>query len=107
MGSIASGTFATVVTALAILVATLFVMPRLGTEFLPQLDEGSLLISATKDPTISLTRSVAMQDGLARTVRMSPEVTTVVSRVGRAKIGSDPMGVHQADLFVMRKPRDQ
>lgn len=83
LGSIAGGTFATVVTALAILVATLFVVPRLGTEFLPQLDEGSLLISATKDPTISLTRSVAMQDELARTVRMSPDVTTVVSRVGR------------------------
>lgn len=107
LGAVAQRPAVTVVAALAILVATLFVVPRLGTEFLPQLDEGSLLISATKDPTISLTRSVAMQDELERTVRMSPEVTTVVSRVGRAEIGSDPMGVNQADIFVMLKPRDQ
>lgn len=95
----------TVTTAIVVLVATGFVVPRLGTEFLPQLDEGSLLVAATKDPTISLTRSVAMQDELEKTVRMSPEVTTVVSRVGRAEIGSDPMGVNQADVFVMLKPR--
>ncbi|WP_310571503.1 CusA/CzcA family heavy metal efflux RND transporter [Gemmatimonas sp.] len=104
---VAKRPMATVLTALSILVATLFVVPRLGTEFLPQLDEGSLLIAATKDPTISLSRSVAMQDALERTVRQSPEVTTVVSRVGRAEIGSDPMGVNQADVFVMLKPRDQ
>jgi cobalt-zinc-cadmium resistance protein CzcA len=104
---VAKRPMATVLTALSILVATLFVVPRLGTEFLPQLDEGSLLIAATKDPTISLSRSVAMQDALERTVRESPEVTTVVSRVGRAEIGSDPMGVNQADVFVMLKPRDQ
>jgi heavy metal efflux system protein len=106
LGAVAARPTVTVLSALAILVATLFVVPRLGTEFLPQLDEGSLLIAATKDPTISLSRSVAMQDELERTVRMSPEVTTVVSRVGRAEIGSDPMGVNQADIFVMLKPRD-
>lgn len=107
LGAVATRPMATVLTALAILIATLFVVPRLGTEFLPKLDEGSLLIAATKDPTISLSRSVAMQDALERTVRLSPEVTTVVSRVGRAEIGSDPMGVNQADVFVMLKPRDQ
>ncbi len=97
----------TVTIALAIFAATLLLVPRLGTEFLPQLDEGSLLVAATKDPTISLTRSVQMQQELERTVRMSPEVTTVVSRVGRAEIGSDPMGVNQSDNFVMLKPRAQ
>ncbi len=97
----------TVLVALTLLIATLFVAPRLGTEFLPQLDEGSLLIAATKDPTVSLTRSVAMQEELERTVRLSPEVTTVVSRVGRAEIGSDPMGVNQADVIVMLKPRSE
>jgi heavy metal efflux system protein len=105
LGGVAARPTATVLVAVALLVATVFVVPRLGTEFLPQLDEGSLLISATKDPTISLSRSVAMQAELERTVRMSPEVTTVVSRIGRAEIGSDPMGVNQADIFVMLKPR--
>ncbi len=95
----------TVVTAVAVLAAALLLVPRLGTEFLPRLDEGSMLISSTKDPTISLTRSVAMQADLERVVLGLPEVTTVVSRVGRPEIGSDPMGVNQADIFVMLKPR--
>ncbi|GAB1341687.1 efflux RND transporter permease subunit [Gemmatimonas sp.] len=98
---------ATVLTAVMLFAGTLLVVPRLGTEFLPQLDEGSLLISATKDPTISLSRSIQMQQELERTVKMTPEVTTVVSRVGRAEIGSDPMGVNQSDNFVMLQPRQQ
>ncbi len=95
----------TVAVAIAALVATLFLVPRLGTEFLPELDEGSITIQAVRDPSVSLTQSVAMQRELERTVRMSPEVTTVVSRVGRAEVGSDPMGVNLADVFVMLEPR--
>lgn len=95
----------TVGIAVAGLVATLFLIPRLGTEFLPELDEGSITIQAVRDPSVSLTQSVAMQGELERTVLMSPEVTTVVSRVGRAEVGSDPMGVNMADVFVMLKPR--
>lgn len=106
LGTVCAHPKTTVGLSALLLAATLLVVPRLGTEFLPQLDEGAMLISATKDPTISLTRSVQMQSELERTVRMSPEVTTVVSRVGRAEIGSDPMGVNQADVFVMLKPRE-
>jgi cobalt-zinc-cadmium resistance protein CzcA len=97
----------TVAVALAAFVATLFLVPRLGTEFLPELDEGSITIQAVRDPSVSLTQSVAMQRELERTVRMSPEVTTVVSRVGRAEVGSDPMGVNLADVFVMLRPRSE
>jgi cobalt-zinc-cadmium resistance protein CzcA len=85
---------------------TVLVLPRLGTEFLPELDEGSITIQAIRDPSVSLTRSVAMQEEIERTIRMTPEVTTVVSRVGRAEVGSDPMGVNMADIFVMLEPRD-
>jgi cobalt-zinc-cadmium resistance protein CzcA len=93
--------------ALGAFAATMLVVPLLGTEFLPELDEGSLLIEATRDPSVSLTKSVEMQEELERTVRMSPEVTTVVSRVGRPEIGSDPMGLNRADVFVMLKPRSE
>ena len=100
--------WATAGVALALLSATaLFVAPRLGTEFLPELDEGSITLQAFRDPSVSLTKSVDMQRELERTVKMSPEVTTVVSRVGRAEVGSDPMGVNAADVFVMLKPRDE
>jgi cobalt-zinc-cadmium resistance protein CzcA len=99
--------WATVGISLAVLAATLLVVPRLGTEFLPELDEGSLTIQAVRDPSVSLTRSVAMQRELERTVKSFPEVTTVVSRVGRAEVGSDPMGVNLADIFVMLQPRSR
>ncbi|MDQ3136375.1 MAG: CusA/CzcA family heavy metal efflux RND transporter, partial [Gemmatimonadota bacterium] len=93
--------------AVAILAATMVLAPRLGTEFLPELDEGSITIQAVRDPSVSLTQSIAMQRDLERVVAMSPEVTTVVSRVGRAEVGSDPMGVNLADVFVILKPRSQ
>jgi heavy metal efflux system protein len=94
-----------VLLALLTLGGAALLAPRLGTEFLPELDEGSLLISAVRDPSVSLARSAEMQRELERAVRESPEVTTVVSRVGRAEVGSDPMGINQADVFVMLKPR--
>lgn len=87
--------------------AVLLLVPRLGTEFIPELDEGSITIQAARDPSVSLTRSVDMQREIERTLRTFPEVTTVVSRVGRAEVGSDPMGVNMADIFVMLKPRGE
>jgi cobalt-zinc-cadmium resistance protein CzcA len=94
----------TVGVCLAVLLGAIALVPRLGTEFLPELDEGSILIEAIRDPSVSLTMSVAMQREVERTLRTIPEVTTVVSRVGRPDIGSDPMGINKADVFVMLKP---
>ena len=93
--------------ALFVLAATSLLIPRLGTEFIPQLDEGALLVDAVRDPAVSLTTSVDMQRELERAVMMSPEVTHVLSRVGRPAIGSDPMGVNRADVFVGLKPREE
>lgn len=87
--------------------ATMTLVPRLGTEFLPELDEGSILLQATKDPSISLSYAGDVHREIERVVRQTPEVTTVVSRLGRAEVGSDPMGVNQSDVFVMLKPRDE
>ena len=95
----------TIATGAAVFVASLLVVPYLGTEFLPELDEGSIVIQAMRDPSVSLTRSIAMQEQLERTVLQVPEVTTVVSRVGRAEVASDPMDISAADVFVMLKPR--
>lgn len=95
----------TVALALGVFVLSLGLVSRLGTEFVPELDEGSTLIEAVRDPSVSLTRSVAMQREVERTLGTIPEVTTVVSRVGRPDIGSDPMGINQADVFVMLKPK--
>jgi cobalt-zinc-cadmium resistance protein CzcA len=96
-----------VAVAMAVLAGTSLLIPRLGTEFIPQLDEGALLVDAVRDPAVSLTTSVEMQRELERAVLMSPEVTHVLSRVGRPAIGSDPMGVNKADVFVGLKPREE
>jgi cobalt-zinc-cadmium resistance protein CzcA len=91
--------------AATLFLASLLLVPRLGTEFLPELDEGSILVEAVRDPSVSLTHSVAMQREMELVIGESPEVTTVVSRVGRPEIGNDPMGINKADVFVMLKPR--
>ncbi|HET7275856.1 MAG TPA: CusA/CzcA family heavy metal efflux RND transporter, partial [Longimicrobiaceae bacterium] len=93
--------------AVAVFVATMLLVPQLGTEFLPELDEGSILIQPTRDPSVSLTHSLEIAGQIEEVVLETPEVTTVVSRVGRPDIGSDPMGVNQSDVFVMLKPRDE
>ena len=97
----------TVVVALMVLAAAALLVPRLGTEFLPELDEGSILIQPTRDPSISLTHSLEVATRIENVVRRVPEVTTVVSRVGRPDVGSDPMGINQSDVFVMLVPRDE
>lgn len=93
--------------AVALFGATMLLVPRLGTEFLPELDEGSILLQATKDPSISLSFAGEVHREIEKVVKETPEVTTVVSRMGRAEVGSDPMGVNQSDVFVMLKPRSQ
>lgn len=97
----------TVAIAVAAFALSLTLVSRIGSEFLPELDEGSILIEAIRAPSVSLTTSVAMQATVERSLRKIKEVETVVSRTGRPDIGSDPMGINQADVFVMLKPRDQ
>ncbi|MCL4214082.1 MAG: CusA/CzcA family heavy metal efflux RND transporter [Gemmatimonadales bacterium] len=97
----------TVAAAVLIFGATMLLVPRLGTEFVPELDEGSLLIEVVRDPSISLSASLAMQQAVEVAARESPEVRIAVSRVGRPEIGSDAMGVHQADVFIMLEPMNE
>jgi cobalt-zinc-cadmium resistance protein CzcA len=93
--------------AVVLFFAAMSLVPRLGSEFIPELDEGSITIQAARDPSVSLTHSVAMQREMERVLLEVPEVTTVVSRVGRPEIGSDPMGVNMADVFVMLRPHEE
>lgn len=96
----------TVVLALVAFLGTAALAPSLGTEFLPELDEGSILIQPTRDPGISLTHSMEVARRVEDVVAATPEVTTVVSRVGRPDVGSDPMGINQSDVFVMLEPEE-
>ena len=80
---------------------------RLGSEFLPTIDEGNLLVRATMPASISLSRAVEISGQIERTFKEFPEVETVVAKIGRAELGGDPESVSNDELYVRLKPKDQ
>ncbi len=98
---------ATVALAVAIFVITLTLVPRLGTEFLPQLDEGAIAINVVRLPSASLEGSVAVGTVMEQRLLKFPEVQTVVTKTGRAEISEDPMGPEQNDLVIMLHPESE
>ena len=80
---------------------------HLGAQFVPQLDEGDLLVEARRMPGSALGASVATSHRLERALKAIPEVTHVVSRTGSPEVATDPMGVEQSDVYVQLKDRAQ
>jgi heavy metal efflux system protein len=80
---------------------------RLGAEFVPQLDEGDLLIEARRLPGVALSESVETGLRLERALREIPEVRTVVTRTGAPEVATDPMGLEQSDVYIELKPQDE
>jgi cobalt-zinc-cadmium resistance protein CzcA len=80
---------------------------RIGTEFMPPLDEGALAVNIVRLPNASLEGAVTVSDFIEKRLKTIPEVETVVSKTGRAEISEDPMGPEQTDVFIMLKPRKQ
>jgi cobalt-zinc-cadmium resistance protein CzcA len=97
----------TLVIAGGLLAASVALVPLVGTEFMPPLDEGSLAINVVRLPNASLEGSVRVAEFLEKRLLAFPEVATVVSKTGRAEISEDPMGPEQTDLFIMLKPRSK
>ncbi|MHC4740194.1 MAG: efflux RND transporter permease subunit, partial [Planctomycetota bacterium] len=91
--------------AVVVMAASFSVLPRLGTEFLPPLNEGAIAINVVRLPTAS-TKGSALQTSAMekRLLAVFPEIETVVSKTGRAEIAEDPMGPEQSDLLIMLKP---
>lgn len=96
-----------VIPALIALVAAFALVPRIGTEFLPSLDEGSIAVQTFRIPSISLTESLMLQTKAEKILKQFPEVIDVVSKTGRADIASDPMGVEVSDVIVTLKPKEE
>ncbi|MBK7701519.1 MAG: efflux RND transporter permease subunit [bacterium] len=90
-----------------VLVASLALLPLVGTEFMPPLDEGALAVNVVRLPNASLDGSVRVSSFIEQRLRKFPEVETVVSKTGRAEISEDPMGPEQTDVFIMLKPRKE
>jgi cobalt-zinc-cadmium resistance protein CzcA len=95
-------TIAVVAVGLGALLAT-----RMGSEFIPSLDEGDITLHAMRIPGTSLSQSTEMQRELELTLRQQPEVARVFSKIGTAEIASDPMPPNVADTYVMLKDRAQ
>lgn len=88
-----------------IFAASLFLMTRLGSEFLPELDEGSILIEQVRMPSVTLDESIENANWLGgKLVENIPEIQTVVPKTGRSDLANDWMGVHQTDVWVVLKP---
>lgn len=97
-----------VILAAAVLVAGAgFAATRMGTEFIPSLDEGDIAMHAMRIPGTSISQSVAMQKVLEREILALPEVERVFSKIGTAEIATDPMPPSVADTFVILKPRSE
>src|SRR3989442_6974195 len=79
----------------------------LGSEFLPTIDEGNMLVRATMPASISLSRAIEASSQIEKTLRGFPEVETVVAKIGRAELGGDPESVSNDELYVRLKPKKQ
>jgi cobalt-zinc-cadmium resistance protein CzcA len=80
---------------------------RLGSEFIPSLDEGDIALHALRIPGTSLGQAVIMQSTLEERIKQFPEVERVFGKLGTAEVATDPMPPSVADTFIMLKPRDQ
>lgn len=83
------------------------IVPFMGAEFVPRLDEGALALQAWRLPSVSLEESIRQTTELEKALKRFPEVLTVVSKTGRAEIATDPMGVEISDVLVMLKPHGE
>ncbi|MBC7926270.1 MAG: efflux RND transporter permease subunit, partial [Bryobacteraceae bacterium] len=93
-----------VVAAVIPLLLALGSLRYIGTEFMPRLDEGSLLVQTRTLPGIALPDSVALSGQIQKTLLTLPEVTGVVSKLGRPDLATEAMGVYEADVYVLLKP---
>ena len=94
-----------VAAAVVLVVLSALLATRLGTEFIPDLDEGDIALHALRIPGTSLTQAIGMQRQLEDTLKAFPEVSEVVSKIGTAEVATDPMPPSVADTFIMLKDR--
>jgi len=99
--------YAVVLAATALAVLLIIGATRMGTEFIPSLDEGDIALHALRTPGTGLEQAVAMQEELESVVRSFPEVDKVFSKIGTPEVATDPVPPSVADTFVMMKPRSE
>ncbi len=99
--------WATTLASVVLLAGSLLLIPRIGAEFMPQLDEGALWVRATMPYTISFDESARITPKVRDILKSFPEVTTVASELGRPDDGTDPTGFFNVEFYVGLKPYAQ
>ena len=94
----------TLAVAATVVAMALASVPFLGTEFMPKLDEGALLIETRKLPSVALDESVALSTRVEQLVGTFPEVRQVVTKIGRPDVATEAMGIYQGDVYVLLHP---
>jgi heavy metal efflux system protein len=95
----------TVVVGLVLLTLGGAVLSRLGAEFVPQLDEGDLLVEVRRLPGVALTESIATDRRIQQALLKIAEVSHVVSKTGSPELATDSMGIEETDVYVALRPR--
>src|SRR5207248_4604122 len=90
-----------------ILIAALGSLFFIGTEFMPRLDEGSILVETRKLPGVSLTDSVEISKRIEQRLRALPEIADVVIKIGRPDFATEAMGINEGDTYLLLKPRSE
>jgi cobalt-zinc-cadmium resistance protein CzcA len=99
------GRWITIAIAAAVMVGVFSLLPRIGTEFLPPLDEGAVAINVVRLPTAGIEGSTKQATQIERRLLAKfPQISTAVSKTGRAEISEDPMGPEQTDVLITFKP---
>jgi cobalt-zinc-cadmium resistance protein CzcA len=93
--------------ALVLVGSALASLRFIGTEFMPKLDEGSILITSRKLPGIALTDSIDTSKEIASTMRGFPEVIGVVTKLGRPDVATEAMGIYESDSYLRLAPRTE
>lgn len=84
-----------------------FLFSKLGGEFLPTLNEGSIAVQMIRPVTVGISHSVALEEKSQKIIKSVPEVSHVFSRIGAAEISMDPMGPNISDSYIMLKPKNE
>jgi heavy metal efflux system protein len=96
-----------VVVSVVLVVLAVASLGRIGTEFMPKLDEGSILITTRRMPSVDLADATRLSMAAERIVKQFPEVVTTVTKEGRPDLATEAMGLFEGDMYVILKPRKE
>ena len=96
-----------VIIAAGVLLGGAALIPFIGREFVPIMDEGTIVVNLIRPPSISLSESLKISGDIERLLLALPDIRSVVSRTGANELGTDPMGMEVSDMYVLLKPESE